>query len=224
MKRLQDWIDLFLKHKNRAVYLDIETTHFDGDVATVALYRCSEFGEQQRCLVRDKDLNLTTLCAELDETELLVTFNGLRFDIPRINTEWPGAISKDLRVLDLYQFACELGVGTKLKILERTFGIQRSGHERPTRSTHEMWDEYKNEGNLNALEHLMAYNLADARNLLQLAETLVKWASWRIYGEYQLILEALGDPASNPDIKSNSTSHVLRAIEESICIQRKKET
>lgn len=199
MRSLRGQVELYSRLKNRAISLDIETVSWDGPVAVVGL--CTE--NRSRQFVRGQNLTGTALKKEIGSSALLLVFNGKRFDIPKIQAEWPGAISSEISILDLWELAKELGIGTKLKVLERTFGIDRNREERLNRRTHELWASYR-EGDESALTALLDYNRADTRNLFQLAEELTKWASWKVAAEDWRIWNAVSEicvPKPAPEIE-----------------------
>ena len=81
------------------------------------LIECQQF-------VKGRDLNRENLAHAFAGCTMLITFNGRKFDVPRIKREFPGVIPK-VPLIDLYLFARRLDLKTNLKVLENTFGIDR---------------------------------------------------------------------------------------------------
>ncbi|WP_455448438.1 ribonuclease H-like domain-containing protein [Natrinema thermotolerans] len=147
-------------------FLDIETTGLDAaceDVTTVSLYR----GGETKTFVKDRDLTAARLERELDESALLVTFNGQRFDVPFLETCFD--VSVDVPHVDLMYPCKKLGLDGGLKAIEREIGIDRDMPELSGRDAVRLWHEYES-GDEGSLETLVEYNRADTRNMEPLME------------------------------------------------------
>jgi len=162
---------LFAAFRSRAVYLDIETTGTSpdvGEVTVVGLYA----GGRMTSLVRGESLTEERLRAELSRYDLIVTFFGSMFDLPYLRAKFPGLIL-DQPHLDLCFAARRLGLRGGLKQIESAVGIQRP----PDLHGLDGWDAVRlwrtwRRGHAAALEMLLRYNAADARNLEPLAEEI----------------------------------------------------
>lgn len=162
---------LYERFKDEAVFLDIETTDYHGDVTVVGLYD----GVDTKIMVKGINLDAKTLKEELSKYKMLVTFNGGPFDLPVLEKYYPGVIPfvphMDLR------FTCSrIGLTGGLKAIEHRLGIARpddladvSGED----AVH-LWKAYKSTGKREYLDKLIAYNEEDIVNLKPLADFAYK--------------------------------------------------
>lgn len=177
VKALRYWCNLYNRLKLDALCLDIEVTQFNGDVAIIGVYQPREGPIEYTAFVKGKNLSCEKLRPVFRDCKMLVTYNGVRFDVPRIKGEFPGIIPDEIPTLDLYLFARKLGLNTSLRVLESMFGIQRL-HEHSSRPEIAigLWKRYKRLGDPQILQELLDYNQQDTINLYPLAEKLVKRA------------------------------------------------
>lgn len=152
-------------------YLDIETTGlspYGGIVTVVTVHGAGA----TRTFVAGDDLE--ELPAYLSRFQVLVTFNGSRFDVPFLLAAFPQLLVPpghiDLRFL-LYR----LGHAGGLKRIEQRLGVgDRAGVEGVDGlDAVRLWQEYRR-GSTAALDRLVRYNRADTVNLeplLHLAAT-----------------------------------------------------
>lgn len=153
--------------KPSVAYLDIETTGLDigrEAVTVVGLYD----GRRKRSFV--KGINLEELPRALEPAQLLVTFNGSRFDVPFLRRAFPRMRLDQIHV-DLMNPLHRLGFWGGLKKIERRLGIERSDETAGMSGfdTVRLWQEYE-AGNDDALDTLIAYNMEDVVNLEPLAD------------------------------------------------------
>ena len=156
---------LYENAASTACFLDIETTGLDASrdvVTTVSLHRAGE----TTTFVRGRDLTADALASELAETPLLVTFNGLQFDVPFLESRLD--LDVDVPHLDLRYPCSRVGLTGGLKRIEREVGIGRDLPDLSGRDAVRLWHEYER-GDDAALERLIRYNRADTVNLQQLA-------------------------------------------------------
>lgn len=159
--------------RSRIIYLDIETTGAapqDGDVTVVGLHR----NGHTTCLVRGENLTADRLQAELDQSDLLVTFFGTGFDVPYLRAKFP-TLHLRMPHFDLCFAARRLGLRGGLKQIEREVGIERD----PSLQGLDGWDAVQlwsrwRRGDHGALDLLLAYNAADTENLVPLTELVYK--------------------------------------------------
>jgi uncharacterized protein YprB with RNaseH-like and TPR domain len=153
---------LFRDFSRRTAFLDIETTGLSPHHGTVT---CATVhgGGRTRTFVQGDDLE--ELPAYLRNFDLLVTFNGLYFDVPFLQVTLPGlavpAAHADLRFL-----LRRLGQRGGLKIIEKRLGFDaREGVEGiDGLEAVRLWHAHR-AGVPGALEKLLAYNRADTVNL-----------------------------------------------------------
>ncbi|WP_408958740.1 ribonuclease H-like domain-containing protein [Natrinema sp. 74] len=153
---------------DEACFLDIETTGLSADQNDVTTVSCHRGGETET-FVKDRDLTRDRLARELEESALLVTFNGQRFDVPFLETCFDLEI--DLPHVDLMYPCKKLGLDGGLKAIERDLGIDRGTPDISGRDAVRLWHEYES-GDDAALETLVEYNRADTANLEPLMETV----------------------------------------------------
>ncbi|EMA39117.1 ribonuclease H-like domain-containing protein [Halobiforma nitratireducens] len=158
-------------------FLDIETTGLDAscnDVTTVSLHR----GGETKTFVKDRDLTADRLARELEQSSLLVTFNGQRFDVPFLETCYDLDVS--VPHVDLMYPCKKLGLDGGLKQIERDVGIDRELDDLSGRDAVRLWHEYER-GDEGALETLVEYNRADTRNMKPLMDTVADRLHERVF-------------------------------------------
>jgi len=150
-----------------ATFFDIETTGLDAKrnvVTTVSFHR----GSDTTTLVRGDDLTAENVAAELERADLLVSYNGRRFDEPFVETDL--GVSVEVPHVDLMYLCRRLGLTGGLKEVENTLGVGRDGVEDVDgRKAVRLWHAYE-DGDTEALERLVRYNRYDARNLRSVLE------------------------------------------------------
>jgi uncharacterized protein YprB with RNaseH-like and TPR domain len=158
---------LYESFRDRVSYFDIETTGLGNyaDVTTVSFHRDGE----TRTLVRGRDLTAESLAAELDRASILVSYNGIRFDVPFLERAFDRTI--DVPHFDLMYPCRRLDLTGGLKAVEREVGIERDRPDLSGRDAVRLWRRYER-GEESALETLVSYNRDDAANLASLADTL----------------------------------------------------
>jgi uncharacterized protein YprB with RNaseH-like and TPR domain len=152
---------LYPEFGQRVAYLDIETTGTalgTSHLTVIGLYD----GTQSRTYVRGD--NLERFIKEVEAFTLLVTYNGKLFDIPFIRNEL--GISLPQAHIDLRYPLAALGYKGGLKKIERCLGLEREG---PVALLDGwcavfLWQYYQ-QGEEEALETLLRYNLEDVIHL-----------------------------------------------------------
>jgi len=167
LKSREHW-RLFETFRRRTLYLDIETTGMspqEGHVTVVGLYR----NGHMTSLVRGETLTEDRLQAELEQTDLLITFFGRGFDIPYLQAKFP-LLNFNKPHFDLCFAARRLGMQGGLKRIEREVQIAREtdvagldGWEAVR-----LWQQWCT-GDEAARDLLLRYNAADTQNLEPLA-------------------------------------------------------
>ena len=149
-------------------YVDIETTGISlrSPITVVGVFD----GVRSHALVRGSSLTWSSLKAVLGSASMLVTFNGSSFDLPMIESQFPGTIPRVPHV-DLRHTLRRVGHSGGLKKIERELDIQRD--RRVEYMTGEdavyLWRLWEKHGKQNALDLLLEYNSEDCRNLKALA-------------------------------------------------------
>lgn len=175
---------LFETFRQRTLYLDIETTGMsahEGHVTVVGLYRDGHMTS----LVWGDSLSEERLHAELNQTDLLVTFFGTGFDIPFLKTAYP-RLNLRKPHFDLCYATRRLGLRGGLKQIERALNIERDAalDGLDGWDAVRLWQQWRG-GEQAALDLLLRYNAADTRNLEPLAEQV-----------YEQMLVRYGPPQS----------------------------
>lgn len=158
---------LFKAFKEKAVYLDIETSGgYQGieEITVIGIYD----GRKIQTFV--SGINLDEFEIAISGYDLIITFNGSSFDLPIIR-RWFRNISLPAAHIDLRFLLKKLGYAGGLKKIEKTLGIVRSpeidgmdGYEAVL-----LWKAYQ-WGDRSALDTLIRYNTADIVNLKPLME------------------------------------------------------
>jgi len=160
---------LYRDFRHRCGFLDIETTGmtmYGHEITVIGLYD----GRQTHQFING--LNMEEFEDALDSYDLLVTFNGSRFDLPFIRTFFHNLQLRQAHI-DLLHVVRRLGYRGGLKSIEPLFGIARSP-EIQEMSGYEavvLWHEYQ-QGKVDALQKLLLYNEADVVNLKIIMDTV----------------------------------------------------
>lgn len=171
---LRYWCGLYQRLKYESFCVDIETDRFNGSISVIGLYMPKEGPIEFHSFVRGHNLLADELKTILQDCRLLITYNGLRFDVPKIRKDFPGVLPEKVPVIDLYLFARRLALNTNLKVLENTFCIERMDERTKRRGIAvKLWRKYERYGDKTALQTLVEYNRQDTINLYPLAEELV---------------------------------------------------
>jgi hypothetical protein len=160
LPRSESW-RLFREFKDSIAYLDIETTGLGNGldhITTIAMYdgfRISHYVYGR---------NLEDFLDDVSNYDVLVTYNGLCFDIPFIERSF--GVKLPQAQIDLRFVLKSLGYTGGLKGCERSVGLDRQdlkgvdGYFAVL-----LWRDFESKNNEKALETLIAYNVLDAVNL-----------------------------------------------------------
>lgn len=149
-----------------AAYLDIETTGDRTNAVTVVGVRRRG---QSRAFVRGKDYTPEIVSEFLRDASCLVTFNGASFDVPVLANE--GVVFPSVPHVDLRVVFARAGYTGGLKRIEETLGFARADGVRGLSGWDavKLWKRWESYGDREALDTLVAYNVADFENLDPLA-------------------------------------------------------
>ena len=114
--------------------------------------------------------NLEEFPEYIADRPLLVSFNGIKFDVPFLRARFPQA-RLDQPHIDLRFVMASLGHRGGLKAIERRLGLKRDESIQGMGGLEavRLWKRYR-QGDRAALDRLIAYNLADVGNLVELME------------------------------------------------------
>ena len=164
----QQW-RLWNQFRDDAVFLDIETSGYYGDITVIGLYD----GRETKTMVRGFNLNKEVFEKEMSKYKMVVTFNGASFDLPVINRYFRTKFN--MPHIDL-RFACsKVGLNGGLKAIERKIGIKRADEVSTIMGSDAvyLWNMWKTTGNRKHLDLLVQYNEEDIVNLKPLAEKVI---------------------------------------------------
>ncbi|MEW6586011.1 MAG: ribonuclease H-like domain-containing protein [Nitrospirota bacterium] len=157
-----------------SAYLDIETTGLspvESELTVIGIYR--ENGTEGRVmqLVGD-DISPDSLMAALDSVTRLYTYNGSRFDLPFIKAKLRVDLTECYSHEDLMYACWKKNLRGGLKSVERQLGIARELTGVDGWMAVQLWWNYVNDGDRDALATLLKYNEEDVLNLKVLREKL----------------------------------------------------
>ncbi len=158
---------MYPEFRARAAFLDIETTSLSPQEGIVTVVTVHGGGATRSFVAYD---DLEELPAYLRGFAMLVTFNGILFDVPFLEIRFPGLVAPPAHV-DLRFLLRRLGITGGLKRIEQALGIgSRSGVEGVQGlDAVRLWEDARR-GVAGSLEKLVAYNRADTVNLEPLLE------------------------------------------------------
>lgn len=171
---------LFQDFRDRAVYLDIETSGgFQGvdEITVIGLYD----GDSVFTFVNGR--NLEEFEIAIASYELVITFNGSTFDLPFIRRGFPH-IHLPPAHIDLRFVLNRLGYKGGLKAIEKSMGISRESDIEGLNGFDAvlLWKAHQ-WGDREALKELIRYNTADIVNLEPLMEMAYeKMKAWLLKG------------------------------------------
>jgi len=148
-------------------FVDIETTGLSqrrDRITVIGIYD----GRESKTYV--KNINLDDIVDEFSKYRLLVSFNGARFDIPFIKSEFPEIEFKQLHI-DLVYPLRRIGYKGGLKNIEKILGISRSEDTEGMTGFDavRLWKQYER-GDKDALAKIIKYNKEDIVNLKTILE------------------------------------------------------
>ncbi len=164
--------------KDDAVFLDIETSGYYGDITVIGLYD----GRETMTMVKGFNLDREILRKTLERYNLVITFNGSSFDLPVIERYFQGVLPS-VPHIDLRHVCAKIGLVGGLKAIEQKMGIirQESVQGISGEDAVYLWQKWKTTGNRECLQTLVEYNEEDIINLKPIAEKAVKelWSQIR---------------------------------------------
>ena len=148
-------------------FFDIETTGLSqrrDKITVIGIYD----GREVKSYI--KGINLDDIVEEFSKYRLLVSFNGARFDLPFIKSEFPELEFRQLHV-DLMYPLRRIGYNGGLKNIEKLLGISRSEDTDGLTGFDavRLWKQYER-GDEEALKKLTEYNKEDVMNLKTIME------------------------------------------------------
>jgi uncharacterized protein YprB with RNaseH-like and TPR domain len=131
---------------------------FGNEITTIALYD----GESIKYYVQGQ--NLDAFMDDIEQYNVIVTYNGKTFDVPFIEKYF--GIRMGHAHIDLRYVLKSLGYSGGLKRCEKALGLDRGDLDGVDGFFAVLlWQEFRQTGNIKALETLLAYNIEDVVNL-----------------------------------------------------------
>lgn len=155
-------------------YLDIETTGlspFHSDLTVIGIYKENGNDSLVMQLVGD-DISAGSLMTAMGSVTKLYTYNGSRFDLPFIKAKLNIDLTECCNHEDLMYACWKRNLRGGLKSVERQLGITRESTDIDGWIAVQLWWDYVNNGDREALAALLKYNEEDVVNLRVLRERL----------------------------------------------------
>jgi len=155
-------------------YLDIETTglsrHFS-DITVIGIAIEENRHLQVHQLLEDS-LTDKKLINTLKQADHIYTYNGSRFDLPFIKAKFGINLAKEFRHIDLMYNCWGNNLKGGLKAVEQLLGIERKHKGIDGFMAVQLWRDYKNNNDEDALKTLLEYKREDILNLTILRKKL----------------------------------------------------
>jgi uncharacterized protein YprB with RNaseH-like and TPR domain len=189
---------LFPHFRSSTAYIDIETTGikmYSFEITTIALYD----GNSIRYYVKGQ--NLEAFSNDIQQYDIIVTYNGKTFDVPFIEEQF--GIRMGHAHIDLRYVLKSLGYTGGLKMCEKALGMDRGDLDGVDGYFGVLlWLDYQQNKNDKALETLLAYNIEDVVNLeiLMVMAYNMKIQDTPFYESHQLELPDQPEIPFKPDL------------------------
>jgi uncharacterized protein YprB with RNaseH-like and TPR domain len=156
-------------------YLDIETTGLTfsvSEITVVGIYLCR--GEEAEFVqFVGRDISADGILETLEGIDILYTYNGSRFDLPFIHSQYGINLAELHRHRDLMYDCWGKKLYGGLKGVERQLGLKRKLPEMNGYQAVRLWWKYVDSFDLEALNMLLEYNKEDVINLKTLRDILL---------------------------------------------------
>ena len=156
-------------------YLDIETTGLSAiadEITVIGIHLCRGMDTKLIQLV-GTEITAHTLLKTLENTQVIYTYNGSRFDLPFIQTQLWISLKETFTHRDLMYDCWQHNLYGGFKAAERQLGIERKLTEVNGYEAIRLWWRYVNNYDKDALAILLEYNKEDVINLKTLKEKLL---------------------------------------------------
>jgi uncharacterized protein YprB with RNaseH-like and TPR domain len=161
--------------RNTEAYLDIETTgltYSASEITVVGIYLCCG-DESEFIQFVGRDITADAILDALEGVDILYTYNGSRFDLPFIHSQYGINLEQLFPHRDLMYDCWRNNLHGGLKGVERQVGINRRLPDMNGWEAVKLWWKYVDTFDLDALEKLCQYNREDVVNLKTLRDILL---------------------------------------------------
>jgi uncharacterized protein YprB with RNaseH-like and TPR domain len=156
-------------------YIDIETTGLTygaSEITVVGIYLCRN-DETDFVQLVGRDISADAILEALEGVEVIYTYNGSRFDLPFIRSQYGIDLAGLFHHRDLMFDCWSKNLYGGLKGVEKQVGITRNLPEMNGFEAVKLWWKYVDSFDLEALNKLCEYNKEDVVNLKTLRDILV---------------------------------------------------
>jgi uncharacterized protein YprB with RNaseH-like and TPR domain len=156
-------------------YIDIETTglmYGASEITVVGIYLCHG-NETDFVQFVGRDITANAILETLEGVEIIYTYNGSRFDLPFIRSQFGIDLASLFRHRDLMYDCWSKNLHGGLKGVEKQVGIARNLPDMNGREAIKLWWQYVDSFDLDALNMLCEYNKEDVVNLKTLRDMLI---------------------------------------------------
>lgn len=162
---------LYESFQDNAAFFDIETTGLDQRHDAVTTVSVRQGGET-KTFVQNRDLTADRLRDVFADADLLVSFNGKRFDVPFLKQSFDLDGVLERPHLDLMYPCRRLDLTGGLKQIEKDVGVERDRPDLSGKDAVRLWYDYQR-GDDAALDTLVSYNREDVDHLETVADRVV---------------------------------------------------
>jgi len=163
------------KPKITEAYIDIETTGLSygaSEITVVGIYICRENGTEFIQFVGG-DISAAAILEALEGVDILYSYNGSRFDLPFIRSQYGINLEMHFHHRDLMYDCWRKNLHGGLKGVEKQLDIPRNLPDMDGREAVRLWWKYVDSFDLDALKKLCEYNKEDVVNLKTLRDILL---------------------------------------------------
>jgi hypothetical protein len=159
---------------NKRAYIDIETTGLSKNYCEITVIGIGfEAGRRVEVVqLMGRSISRGRLLKELRGIDVVYSYNGSRFDLPFIKAELGVDLKQIVAHRDLMYDCWKYKLKGGLKAVEHKLGIKRELEDMDGFMAVQLWWQYYNDGDREALARLLLYNREDVINLKQLRLSL----------------------------------------------------
>ena len=163
------------KRKITEAYIDIETTGLSygaSEITVVGIYICRG-NETEFIQFVGQDISADAIIEALAGVDILYSYNGSRFDLPFIRSQYGVNLEAHFHHRDLMYDCWGKKLHGGLKGVEKQLGILRNLPDMNGLEAVKLWWKYVDSFDLDALNKLCEYNKEDVINLKTLRDILL---------------------------------------------------